>query len=312
MTAAVSLLVAFGLDAAFGEPPNVLHPVVWMGAAIGRGRSWALSGSRASQFAKGAIVATTIPAASASAAYALVAALAAHPLFALLATSLALKPMFAVRALGDAAFRVRDALDAGDVPAARQALGSLCSREAHELDPDALVAATIESVAENTSDSVVAPLFYFATFGLPGAAFYRAANTVDAMMGYRGKLEWAGKAGARLDDVLNLLPARLTALLLVLAGALTGANARRGIATWRRDARLTASPNAGRPMATMAGLLGVRLEKRGCYSLGDAMIPLVASDITRAWRVAWLASVLATLFAASCAIALACLGGALG
>jgi adenosylcobinamide-phosphate synthase len=308
MTGAISLLAAFGLDAAFGEPPNALHPVAWIGGAIARGRDWALSGGRAYQFAKGALVAAAVPGASAAVAYELVRALAAHPVLVLVVTALALKPMFAIRALGEAAFRVRDALDAGDLVAARRALASLCSRDARDLDAEGLIAATIESVAENTSDSVVAPLLHFAAFGLPGAVFYRAANTVDAMMGYHGKLEWAGKVGARLDDLLNLLPARVTALLLIVAGALQGSDARRGISTWRRDARLTASPNAGHPMAAMAGLLGVRLEKRGCYALGDTIRPLRVHDIAHAWRIALLASVLATVVAA-CAIALAPSGG---
>jgi adenosylcobinamide-phosphate synthase len=300
---AIAVVAAFGLDAAFGEPPNALHPVAWMGTAIARGRAWALKGGRAAQLTRGALVAVIVPSASAAIAFAITRAVAPVPLAAIVVTALALKPMFAVRALRDAAFRVRDALDASDLVAARRALGSLCSRDAAELDERALVAATIESIAENTSDSVVAPLFFFALFGLPGAAFYRAANTIDAMMGYHGELEWAGKVGARLDDVLNLVPARVTALLLVIAGALVGEDARRGVAIWRRDAARTESPNAGRPMAAMAGLLGVRLEKHGCYALGDDARPLEARDIARAWRVAWLASIGATALAA-CAIAL--------
>jgi adenosylcobinamide-phosphate synthase len=304
MTGAIAVLAAFGLDAAFGEPPNALHPVAWMGAAIARGRAWALAGRRTSQLVRGAIVAVVVPGASAAAAYALARVLASSLVPSIVVIALALKPMFAVRALGEAAFRVRDALDGGDIAAARHALGSLCSRDARALDQDGLVAAAIESVAENTSDSVVAPLLYFAFLGLPGAAFYRAANTIDAMMGYRGELEWAGKAGARLDDALNLAPARLTALLVVAAGALAGLDVRRGITVWRRDAGLTESPNAGRPMAAMAGLLGVRLEKHGCYVLGDDARPPATSDITRAWRVAWLASVLAVVLAAACALAL--------
>lgn len=298
MTGAITLLAAFGIDAAFGEPPNALHPVAWMGSAIARGRAWALRGDRVAQLARGAAVALLVPGVSAAVAYALTRALAPSAVATVIVTALALKPMFAVRALGEAAFRVRDALDANDVAAARRALASLCSRDAGALGERALAAATIESIAENTSDSVVAPLLYFALLGLPGAAFYRAANTVDAMMGYRGELEWAGKVGARLDDALNLVPARLTALLLVVAGALAGASVRRGVAMWWRDGARTESPNAGRPMATMAGLLGVRLEKENCYSLGDDARPIETRDIARAWRIAWLASALATLLAA--------------
>jgi len=308
MTRALALLAAFGLDAALGEPPNALHPVAWMGAAIARGRTWALAGGRVSQLVKGTLVAALVPSVCAAAAYVLQRALTPSLVLYVAVTALVLKPMFAVRALGEAAFRVRDALDGGDITAAREALGSLCSRDARDLDADGLVAASIESVAENASDSVVAPVLYFAALGLPGAVFYRAANTLDAMMGYRGELEWAGKAGARLDDALNLIPARLTALLLVIAGALIGEDARGGIAVWRRDAGLTESPNAGRPMAAMAGLLGVRLEKRSCYALGDDAKSLAPSDITRAWRVAWLASLLAAVLAA-CALALVSLRG---
>jgi adenosylcobinamide-phosphate synthase len=309
VTGALAVLAAFGLDAAFGEPPNALHPVAWMGAAIARGRAWALGGGRAAQLVRGALVATMVPGVSAATAYVIARAVVPSSLASVVVTAMVLKPMFAVRALREAAFRVRDALDGGDITAARRALASLCSRDADELDEQALVAGTIESVAENTSDSVVAPLFYFAISGLPGAAFYRAANTIDAMMGYRGKLEWAGKAGARLDDALNLVPARLTALLLVSAGALAGEDARRGIAIWRRDGARTESPNAGRPMAAMAGMLGVRLEKRGCYALGDNARSLVTSDITRAWRVAWLTSAFTAALAASCELALFYLRG---
>jgi adenosylcobinamide-phosphate synthase len=196
-----------------------------------------------------------------------------------------LKPLFAIRALRDAAFLVRDALAAGDVDLARTELASLCSRNAGDLEPAALIAATVESIAENASDSIVAPLFYFALAGLPGAAFYRAGNTLDAMIGYRGRYEWVGKTAARLDDLLNLLPARLTSLLFLLVAPLSGGNLRRGAAMLWRDGGLTESPNAGRPMAAMAGLLGIQLEKSGHYTLGDATRPIEARDITRAWRI---------------------------
>src|SRR4029077_4357780 len=167
--------------------------------------------------------------------------------------------------LGAAAHRVSRALARGDLAAARQGLASLCSRDPAALDGPALAAATIESLAENASDSVVAPLFYFALFGIPGAVFYRAVNTLDAMIGYHGRYEYLGKAAARFDDLLNLIPARLTAWLLLGAGSLTAADATRGWSICRRDGGNTESPNAGRPMAAMAGLLGVELVKAGHY-----------------------------------------------
>lgn len=295
MRLALVPLAAFVLDAVLGEPPHAVHPVVWMGAAIARGRAWALAAGGRGQLVRGAVVALVVPAVSAALAYAVGALAASSSWIGVALAAAALKPMFAVRALRDAAFRVRNMLASGDVKGARAALSSLCSRDARVLDEPALVAAAIESVAENACDSIVAPLFFFACFGLPGAAFYRAANTLDAMMGYHGELEWAGKASARLDDLLNWIPARLTGLLLIAAGAVSGARPLQGIAVLWRDGSRTESPNAGKPMAAMAGLLEVRLFKEGHYELGIGGRTALPGDITRAWRIVWMASVVATV-----------------
>jgi adenosylcobinamide-phosphate synthase len=205
-------------------------------------------------------------------------------------SAVVLKSMFALRGLGKAAFAVRDALHAGDLTAARGALRSLCSRDPNELDEPLLVAAAVESVAENSSDSVVAPLLFYALFGLPGAVFYRAVNTLDSMIGYHGRYEYFGKASARLDDLFNYVPARLTALALLFGGALCRCDVRRGVFVLLRDGDKTESPNAGRPMAAMAGLLDVQLEKVGHYRLGDPGAALGTQTIDRAWRVASLAA----------------------
>jgi len=145
--------------------------------------------------------------------------------------------------------------------------------------------AAIESVAENASDSVVAPLFYYVVGGVPAALAYRAINTLDAMIGYRGETEWLGKAAARLDDAANFIPARLTALLLAVASGAGGGSPARALALWLRDARKTESPNAGRPMAAMAGALGVELSKRGAYVLGAGLRAPAAADVRRAVRI---------------------------
>ena len=126
----------------------------------------------------------------------------------------------------------------------------------------------MESVAESTCDSLVAPLFYFLLLGVPGAIGYRVVNTLDSMIGYHGKYEYLGKFAARLDDVLNFIPARLTALLLVLAAFVMKRNGRKAWQTALREHAKTESPNAGWPMAAMAGALDVRLEKVGHYQLG--------------------------------------------
>jgi adenosylcobinamide-phosphate synthase len=290
IASAVALLLAFGADLVLGEPPSVLHPVVWMGNVIARGRDWALAAPSATQFFRGAVLTLAVCGVAAALGLALIQPLVRWPPALLVASALLLKPLFAVRALRDAAFVVRDALEEGDLARARSGLPSLCSRDPTALDAASLSAATIESLAENASDSIVAPLLFYGLFGLPGAAFYRAANTLDAMIGYRGRFERVGKFAARLDDALNLVPARLTALLLLGAG-LGRADVRRGAIVLRRDGASTESPNAGRPMAVMAGLLGVELAKDGAYRLGDALRPIETRDITTAWGLVFRAAV---------------------
>ena len=180
-----------------------------------------------------------------------------------------LKTSFAVRALLSAAEKVRVPLQEGDLTAARAALGSLVSRNVTTLSPPLLAAAVIESVAENASDAVAAPILFYMLGGLPAVFAYRALNTLDSMWGYHGdRYEYLGKAAARADDLANLLPARLTGLALVAASFLTGHSAAGAWRTMWRDHRKTASPNAGWPMSAMAGALGVELEKVGHYRLG--------------------------------------------
>jgi adenosylcobinamide-phosphate synthase len=218
----------------------------------------------------------------------------------LLAEALVLKSMFSVHGLARAGRQVRSALEAGDLDGARSLLSwHLVSRDTRALNESQVTAATIESLAENLSDSFVAPLFFYAIAGLPGAVVYRFVNTCDAMLGYHdAEREWLGKVSARLDDLANLIPARLTAVLIILCGVLLGRNPARAAAIWRRDHRLTTSPNAGHPMSAAAGVLGVELEKVGCYRLGSGQRLPSAPDIGRATQLLWESAVL-SLVAAS-------------
>lgn len=200
------------------------------------------------------------------------------------------------------------ALDAGDLPAARRRLSHLCARDAATLAPDELARATVESVAENTSDAVVAPLVWGALLGAPGLLGYRAANTLDAMVGYRSeRYERFGWAAARLDDLLNLAPSRLTALLVVAAAEDPGSAWR----VWRRDGAHHPSPNAGQVEAAYAGALGVRLGGANTYGgitenrgmLGDGH-DVVVSDVRRANTLSRRVSWGALLFSAGLAVML--------
>jgi adenosylcobinamide-phosphate synthase len=211
--------------------------------------------------------------------------------------AIALKTAFAGRSLHDAARRVEGALNAGDLPRAREELAWLVSRPRDQLDESLAASAAIESLAENFVDSWVAPLVAYALAGLGGAFAYRAVNTADAMWGYRTlQYEHLGKASARLDDALNWIPARLAALLLILSGS----RPKHALRVWWRDAKRTASPNAGQAMAAAAGQLDVRLQKPAHYLLNAASRPPTADAIAEARAL----FVRATLTAAGVAILL--------
>lgn len=290
---AVVLALALAVDLALGEPPDAIHPVAWIGSLASLILRAAPRTGPVRQFAFGALVAFGLPLACAAVAAAGISWTGRWPVIQLAAATALVKPSFALRALGEAGERVRLALVAGDLPAARERLASLCSRDATALGAPLLAAGAVESLAENTSDSFVAPLFYYALFGIPGAVCYRVVNTLDAMIGYRGRYEYLGKAAARLDDALNLIPARITGALFVIAAAVTGRDAAGARRILARDGGMTASPNAGRPMAAMAGLLGVTLEKVGHYRLGDGAAPTPGA-IRDAWRIILVAAALAT------------------
>ncbi len=190
---------------------------------------------------------------------------------------------------GDALGR---SLEAGDLDAARARIPHLCARDPALLDAAGMARAGVESLAENTSDAVVAPLLWGAVAGVPGLLGYRAVNTLDAMVGYRSaRYARFGRAAARLDDVVNLVPARLTAVLTVLLAPAVGGRPADAVRAWRRDAAGHPSPNAGPVEATAAGALGLRLGGRTEYAygaedrpaLGDGRTPR-PSDLRRTAR----------------------------
>ena len=272
-------MLAVALDLLLGDPPNRYHPVAWIGRLIALGRRWAASVPTDLLVLYGAllIVVVTITAVMGGLAAQAAAGWLPWP-GSLLAQAWLLKCSFSLRSLVAAVWEVRDRLGAGDLAGAREAVGRhLVSRPVEELEEGATASAAVESLAENLNDSWVAPLCFYLVGGLPGAWAYRAVNTADAMIGYReGMLEQLGGASARLDDLLNLVPSRLAALALAAGARLGGESGSRAWDVWRRDGGSTASPNAGQTMAAMAGALGVTLEKRGHYRLGDGPAPDVA------------------------------------
>ena len=273
---AVAIIVAIVIDWRFGDLPNQFHPVVAMGNWIGSTRRQGLTfSSNSARFCIGLISLLVGMLVVGVLGWGIERASRQTPFFvAVLIQAAVLKCTFSIRSLASAAESVATALRGQDLPLARQQLAyHLVSRDVSKLDESAVAAAAIESVAENTSDSFIAPLIFFAVGGLPAALVYRFVNTCDAMLGYRTiELEWLGKPAARVDDLLNLIPARLTAVLMLMVGpAAKTVDRQFAIRVWLRDHRLTSSPNAGHPMSAAAGLLGVELEKRDHYRLGASL-----------------------------------------
>jgi adenosylcobinamide-phosphate synthase len=223
----LALTLAWAGDRCLGEPPAAWHPVVWIGRVLGPLGAGLKRLPPAWAFATGALAWCGCACALFAAAWAAqVFLLNRLGLYAAPVLALLLKPMFAWRMLHDEVHSVERSFEAGGagggLPQARRQLARLVSRDVGLLGEAEVREAAIETLAENLNDSVVAPLFWFALFGLPGAVAYRFANTADAMWGYRGEWEWAGKFAARADDALSWLPARLTALLLLLSSFPSG------------------------------------------------------------------------------------------
>ncbi len=293
-----SLLFAIVIDLVIGEPPNRFHPVVWIGHLITALRRWAPRQGRVGACLYGGTIMLISGAVVLGLGVLLQQLLDKLPwLLSCVIEAAILKTCFSWRGLAVAAREVQQALIQQDLPQARHLLSwHLVSRDTTRLNASEVSAATIESVAENASDSLVAPLFYYAIGGVPYALLYRLINTADAMLGYRDpEREWLGKIPARLDDLVNIIPARLTAWLIVAVALLPRFGVKETWRVWRRDAKQTASPNAGHPMSAMAGALGVELVKIGHYHLGGGLKPPVQTDITRSIVILYGIAILAVM-----------------
>lgn len=270
MDVLIILLLALAIDLTLGEPPRVIHPVVWMGKVV----SYLIKGGGAlsprAQFLYGLGVVLFMIGIFVAPVYFTLFYLKDLSLVAyVIVAAVILKTSFSFKELRRSALRVRNRLAEDKLAEARFELRSLVGRDTSKLDKSRMVSATVESVAENECDSFVAPLFYFLLFGVPGAIAYRVINTLDTMIGHHGKFEYLGKFAARLDSVANFIPARITALIIVLAAWIRKRSAPGAWHIMLRDRRRTESPNAGWTMGAIAGALGVQLEKVGYYKLGD-------------------------------------------
>jgi adenosylcobinamide-phosphate synthase len=302
---AVGIVAGYVLDAVFGDPRR-FHPVAGFGRAAGALEQRLYAPKRRN----GAVFTALAVGVPVAAGEALSVATRRWPVARGALVAAATWTVLGGRTLRRESSIMAERLEAGDVVAARGRLNHLCGRDPSRLDTAELARATVESVAENTSDAVVAPLFWGGVAGLPGLLGYRAANTLDAMVGHRSpRYERFGTASARLDDLLNLAPARLTGVLTIVASPIVRGTARETLRVWRRDRNDHPSPNAGQCEAAMAGALGVRLGGRNVYFgrtetrplLGDGPRPS-AIHLRRAARMSGAVGAAATLIGAGIAL----------
>lgn len=311
----LAALCGFALDLLLGDPAALtpMHPVVLMGKAIRRletGLRAVFPKSEKGSLAAGAVMAVLLPVGTwglCTLALWLLGRLSPVPAFAL--EVIWCWQALAIKDLRDEAMNVRRALTEAGLPEARTAVARIVGRDTAALDAAGVARAAVETVAENFSDGVIAPLFYMMIGGAPLALAYKAVNTMDSMVGYKNeRYLYFGRAAAKLDDAANFIPARLAALLLIAAAGMTGENAKDALRIWRRDRRRHASPNAAQCEATMAGALGLRLVGPAYYFgklydkpyIGDDNRPIVADDIRRACRMEYAGSFLALIL--GCAI----------
>jgi adenosylcobinamide-phosphate synthase len=268
---AVGLLLGVAADAVLGDPRRG-HPVAGFGLLAQRAERLLYRDHRA----PGVVYALLLNGSVVAAGITVERLGRTRPVLRVLSTAAATWVVLGASSLAAEGTAMGRELDAGDLVAARKRLPSLCGRDPDALNQAGLARATVESVAENTSDAVVAPLIWGALAGVPGLLGYRAVNTLDAMVGYRNdRYRRFGWAAARLDDAANLVPARIAALLTTAGAPVVGGSAGAAWRTWRRDAHAHPSPNAGPVEAAFAGALEVRLGGRTAYRHGAEDRPVL-------------------------------------
>ena len=301
-----AVLGGFVLDTLFGDPPWLPHPVVLMGKAISalekrlRAR---LPQTPQSELLGGAGVAFTLPVGTfLLTSLVCLGAAKLSPWLGLAVQMFWCGQALAAKGLAQESTNVYRALIKPDLPAARKAVSRIVGRDTQNLTLEGVTKAAVETVAENASDGVIAPLLYMLLGGAPLALTYKAINTMDSMLGYKNeKYLYFGRAAAKLDDAANYLPSRLAGLLWCAAAALTGNSPKGAWRIWRRDRRCHASPNSAQTESACAGALGIQLAGPAYYfgeyyakpTIGDPLRPIEPEDIRRANRMMYAESVLA-------------------
>ena len=301
-----AVLGGFVLDTLFGDPPWLPHPVVLMGKAISaleKRLRTRMPQTPQGELLGGAVVAFTLPVGTfLLTSLVCLGAAKLSPWLGLAVQMFWCGQALAAKGLAQESTNVYRALIKPDLPAARKAVSRIVGRDTQNLTLEGVTKAAVETVAENASDGVIAPLLYMLLGGAPLALTYKAINTMDSMLGYKNeKYLYFGRAAAKLDDAANYLPSRLAGLLWCAAAALTGNSPKGAWRIWRRDRRCHASPNSAQTESACAGALGVQLAGPAYYfgeyyakpTIGDPLRPIEPEDIRRANRMMYAESVLA-------------------
>jgi len=291
----IGLIGAILLDIMLGDPPNRFHPVSWIGTLISMLIPKIKAYGVFNEKLRGVIfvIILVMSIGTASQLLVLVCVHLVGIVAATVLTTLILKTTLAIKGMEQHAIRITDALERGDLKSAQQNLSLIVRRPTEHLSRRYVLSATIECIGESTVDGIVAPLFYFSLLGPTGALTYRMINTFDSMIGYKDEYyRNIGWMSAKLDTISNYIPARITSFLMVISSQLVGADWKNCLKILRTDHNKTLSPNAGYPMAAMAGALRIKLEKIGHYSLGENHEPLSIAKCRTALSIMKLTTIL--------------------
>jgi len=302
----LAVLFALSIDFAFGDPRNKFHPTVWVGTLIGKLVPFVKNNNSTTEKICGLILTISVTSLVASILYFLNVILhyldqfdfnfmlrVVTLIFSIVVTGYLLKTTIAIKGMEKHATLIMQALSHDNLDDARAKLSMIVKRDTKNLDRQHIISGTLESISENTVDGIIGPLFYFAIFGLPGAFIYRTINTIDSMIGYKTNLfRNLGWFGANSDKILNFLPSRITSLVMILAVMILRENWRHSLEIMRRDGKKTESPNAGYPMATLAGALSVKFEKIDHYVLGDGNLEFTEDHFKSAISIMKLTTIL--------------------
>ena len=318
----LSVLLGFLIDCAIGDPAWLLHPVVLIGKLISlseKGLRRVFPKTDRGAFQAGLTMAILVPILSAGVSFGILFGLYLLSPWAYFAMSTIMCwQCFAARCLAKEAHKVVKALETDGLEAGRKQVSMLVGRDTDELSEEQVLKATVETVAENASDGVIAPMLFMLLFGAVGGFFYKAINTMDSMVGYKNdRYLYFGRAAAKLDDAANFIPARLSALAMIAASPALKLDGRNAFRIWKRDRRKHASPNSAQTESVAAGALHIELAGPASYfgkrvekpTLGDGDRPIERADVRRTSGLMYGASILVLLLFEAILLPLAFFGG---